>query len=377
MKKLLLSVGLALALSGFAQAKTPPEVLKPYKAYKAALKEDKSQEATEQAYLAWQKAEELIGDARVTGDLADNFARADNHPIDGMMPGKIREQAFERAIELSHFHGDSAGDVEIQRHLKFAEWKIDAVKFRFQGTSLNKVVRNPDFKRIESAIARHGKRGSTYSAEVQAIKSQHALVRQNYTKAIEFADASMATFMTVSDEIPSPYKYLAQTYKAEALYQQDELVASAIVHQDLMRGIDENIGVKTGVSAHSYSTWLDIKDTLEREGKTDEMRKAGMLDFKVPSSLADELVPLIRTPPIMPRDAQRSGHVKVVFDVNAKGRVENPRVLSSSSKIFEAAALKSLKGYRYTPKAPVDKRKGVETKITFRLSRANGKIIPE
>jgi hypothetical protein len=83
MKKLFLSLGLALSLTGFAQAKTPPEVLKSYKAYKTAIKEKNSKEASEQAYSAWQKAEELIGDSRVTGDLADNFARSVSVPIDG------------------------------------------------------------------------------------------------------------------------------------------------------------------------------------------------------------------------------------------------------------------------------------------------------
>lgn len=83
MKKLFLSLGLALSLTGFAQAKTPPEVLKSYKAYKTAIKEKNSKEASEQAYRAWQKAEELIGDSRVTGDLADNFARSVSVPIDG------------------------------------------------------------------------------------------------------------------------------------------------------------------------------------------------------------------------------------------------------------------------------------------------------
>ena len=377
MKKLLLSVGLVLALSGFAQAKTPPEVLKPYKAYKAALKKKNSQEASEQAYRAWQKAEELIGDARVTGDLADNYARADTGTLDGKISGKIRRNAFERAIELARFHGETAGDVEIQRYLKYAEWKIDNIIYRSEGTSIKKVVRTPNFEKIESSIARYGKTGSTYSAELLAIKSQHALVKKQYSKAVEFADAANSAFADVTDGIPSPYKYLAQTYKAEALYQQNKLIESAIAHQDLMLSIEKNIGARTAVSALSYSTWLDIKDILQQEGKVSEMQKAGILDFKVPSSLADELAPLVRTPPMMPRDAQRSGHVKVVFDVNEEGRVENPRVKSSSSKIFEAAALKSLKGYRYTPNAPVDKRKGVETKITFRLSRANGKVISE
>lgn len=210
-----------------------------------------------------------------------------------------------------------------------------------------------------------------------AIKSQHALVKEQYSKAVKFADASLSAFENVTDGIPSPYRYLAQTYKAEALYQKNDLIASAVAHQELMLSIEKNIGTKTGVSALSYSTWLDIKDTLQQEGKVIEMQEAGILDFKVPASLADEMVPLIRIPPVMPRDARRSGHVKVVFDIDEAGKVENARVKSSSSKIFEAAALKSLKGYRYTPNAPADKRKGIETKITFRLSRANGKIIPE
>jgi len=56
MKKLFLSLGLALALSATVHAKTPPEVLKPYKEYRAALKAGDNDKAYEQARIAWKTA---------------------------------------------------------------------------------------------------------------------------------------------------------------------------------------------------------------------------------------------------------------------------------------------------------------------------------
>ena len=91
-------------------------------------------------------------------------------------------------------------------------------------------------------------------------------------------------------------------------------------------------------------------------------------------------MPLVRIPPIMPRNARRSGHVIVVFDIDETGKPFNVRVLSSSEEIFEQPAMQSVEKWMYTP---VDRgedtkvRKDVSSKITFKLSDQTGKLIPE
>ena len=71
MKRTFMAVGLALSfgLSSpmMAQAKTPPEVLKPYKAYRAAMRDNKSEVAADYAFEAWQAAEKMMGDTKTTG----------------------------------------------------------------------------------------------------------------------------------------------------------------------------------------------------------------------------------------------------------------------------------------------------------------------
>ena len=61
MKRSLLAIGLALIVGGMAHAKTPKEVLEPYKSYRAALAEKNKDEAAVFAFEAWQKAEKLMG----------------------------------------------------------------------------------------------------------------------------------------------------------------------------------------------------------------------------------------------------------------------------------------------------------------------------
>ena len=54
-----LALSLAFAAPQTSVAKTPPEVLQPYKAYRAALKAGDTDEALKQARAAWEEAEAL------------------------------------------------------------------------------------------------------------------------------------------------------------------------------------------------------------------------------------------------------------------------------------------------------------------------------
>ena len=90
--------------------------------------------------------------------------------------------------------------------------------------------------------------------------------------------------------------------------------------------------------------------------------------------------PIRRTPPTMPKLAAHSGHCKLVFDVSEKGKTENIRVTTCTEYLFAEHARQSIETWIYSPKIeggiPV-LRRDVKTKITFKLSKKGGALLPE
>ena len=101
--------------------------------------------------------------------------------------------------------------------------------------------------------------------------------------------------------------------------------------------------------------------------------------FKITVSDRDAQ-PLVRIPPIMPPRAEKSGHCRVRFDVSPEGQPFNVVATFCTERLFERASTKSVQKWKYNPKIVDGRstaRKGVETKITFRLADERGNIIPE
>lgn len=89
-----------------------------------------------------------------------------------------------------------------------------------------------------------------------------------------------------------------------------------------------------------------------------------------------EYLPLVRPPPIYPRYAQSrgiEGYVIIEFTVTQAGTVINPRIIEGDPLgVFDNAALRAVKGYKYKPKmvdgTAVDVT-GVRQKFTFKLDQ--------
>jgi protein TonB len=100
----------------------------------------------------------------------------------------------------------------------------------------------------------------------------------------------------------------------------------------------------------------------------------GGSDFAIAASDTD-IVPIVRVNPQYPlRASERGieGWVEVVFTISKLGTVKDPRVLNSHpSSIFDRAALKAIKKWKYNPKIedgePVE-RPGVKVRLKFELS---------
>ncbi len=119
--------------------------------------------------------------------------------------------------------------------------------------------------------------------------------------------------------------------------------------------------------------------TLEGAIPEFEAPKIDRQSFKIAVSDRDAQ-PLVRIPPVMPQRAEKSGHCRVRFDVSPEGAPFNVVTTYCTQSLFERATIKSVEKWKYNPKMddgrPVARR-GVESKITFRLTDERGKIIPE
>lgn len=90
--------------------------------------------------------------------------------------------------------------------------------------------------------------------------------------------------------------------------------------------------------------------------------------------------PLVRFPPVMPNNAQRSGHCKVRFDVSVQGQPFNVETVYCSDKVFARNTVKSVGKWKYRPRIENGRPitvSGVETKVSFHLTDARGDLIPE
>lgn len=90
--------------------------------------------------------------------------------------------------------------------------------------------------------------------------------------------------------------------------------------------------------------------------------------------------PLVRIPPIFPPTINESGHCRVRFDVTERGVPVNVKTTYCTNPLLKKVTVNSIKKWKYAPKM-VDgqavARKGVASKVSFRLTDECGVIIPE
>ena len=92
------------------------------------------------------------------------------------------------------------------------------------------------------------------------------------------------------------------------------------------------------------------------------------------ASADGDAVPMVRVPPQYPEKAQQrgiEGRVLIEFTISKAGTVKNPKVIAfEPSKIFNKAALKAVKQWKYNPKivnGQAVEQAGIRISIPFRL----------
>jgi protein TonB len=100
-----------------------------------------------------------------------------------------------------------------------------------------------------------------------------------------------------------------------------------------------------------------------------------MSKMKMTAGSDRDIIPLVRiNPDYPPRALSRGieGWVIVQFTISATGSVKDTKVVDSSNKIFDEAALKAIGRWRYNPKVEEGvavERVGVQTKLVFQFEK--------
>jgi len=340
MKKFLLSFGLTLVLSGFAQAKTPPEVLKPYKAYRAAYEKNDAKASMKYALEAWRQAEALIGDAKITGDLAQNYADIYKQKKD-----KNTIEAYERAIELSKFYEKRASEVWIDRNVKLAAYYIQ-IRNRSKASKILKLA--------EEYATSAGLAKSTYMAEVKTYQAQIEVIKGNHKKTEKLATEALALFKERQDGISSIQPIFATLYSGYGKEGQEEFVPAVMEYQKIMEGLDTALPRTHPLRMRALGRWMTMRNRISREGKMEEAEAAGLCAcWPYDKKRNENVEPIKRVPPIMPRNAWQSGFAIVEFDLTDNGGTKNSKILEAwPQDIWDKSALKAVSKWEYAPRTP-------------------------
>ena len=376
-KPFILACSFTLGMAVFsapAFAKLPDAVLEPYRAYNAAVESGDMKTASAQAQKAWEQAEALLGDHKTTGDLAQLFA-----DIKDQSTFKTRTKAYERAVALASFHSDDAQALAVERQIKFIQmYMFENGAYYTPLRDLKRVA--AQVKKAKGLIENYNFSGTMYDAEIQVLDGMVLSKRGVRTKALIAFESAIETFDSLEEQLPSALPYLAKLYRADLLKEKDDKLTALLQYQEIMQNVEGMVDFNHPYVNKAFTQWLLLRSEFEAQGKMAELEAAGVCECWPYEDYKDKLIPLKRIPPIMPGIARRSGHVVLKYSVTDEGKPVDLEVVSSTERLFEKAALKSISKWIYSRKTdnePENARQGIITTITFKLSDESGNHIPE
>jgi len=238
-------------------------------------------------------------------------------------------------------------------------------------------------------------------------QSVHRLDTSRLTASVILAIAFMNVPITVSAhtfkksqgydvEPAKPLSQVAPTFPATCMSQMENNAApvSVKIGFDISaRGQTENVTVLSSddpcfneAAISAVAGWRYAPQKIKgKPVQQPEMSVRFSFDLKVTDQSANMLVhdtvPIYRIPPKYPERcasfADDREHVILGFDVSAEGVPVNTRVIETTSKCFNKAALASITQWKYEPKlveGVPTLRKNLEQRISFRLASPGEKV---
>jgi len=384
------SLVLALALPGLASAKTPPDVIKAYKAYAASMEKGDFQAAIKHAKTAWEKAESEMGDHVMTGDLAYNYGYVEKNQGD-----KSKSiEALERSVELAALKPSDAALYRLEREVELVSSmdgisknkktvkQIDsAIKFAevnglgssvFAGElyvhKTNICSRN--MSRIVKRVGGQGQTGSKINK-----KSSQDGIRDGYKDCTNIAKKAVEIFEKNSTDARPLYVAIANNYVGYGFETANNYLGAVMSYQKSREAIEDVYGRDTPFVAETIGRWMNARNYLKRTGKLEHAKSQGLCKCWPFTNDRPEVNVIKWVDADFPAKAlnQTSGYALVQMDVSDAGVPENVKILSSwPHDVYDKSSLKAAKQLQFAPKTddePVGYRKNVTIPYNFYLKQ--------
>ena len=374
---MLAALSWSLAATAQAPSPTPTAVTTAVAEFEAARGAGKTLDAADAAHRAWQAAKASLGESTMTGDLAYTYARL---PAQARgVPFTVKDEAYRAAIGQAEADGDLATGVD--RRLRHAEFRASFPELDYVGTvAVKRSDARRELKALDTAIAKAGLRGSTAHAQSKVVWAKYYNSVDKHRSAVEAANAALSLYKAAPDDSRRMVPFNARLMKAwsqRALGQHVEaaLTLTRALEYGEARGLDDH------VAGHALNVLLETYGDLRRQGRYDKAVARGMREVSGPNleglfweDGTDR--PVYQVPPTMPPTAERSGWVRVVYDIGLDGRPTNLRRRGATDDVYVPAAARSVRRWLYGTKGWTEPKRDVETVISFRLADETGALIP-
>lgn len=244
-----LSSILVVGFSAFASAKLPEDVQNAYQTYEVAMSSQNFEQAEQTAYMAWMAAEETLGDSKITGDLAQNYA-----DILAFNKGSFSKakKAYRRAIELASFYPkEDAFSVRMNRTISLSAYAQSKRRLKHTKCDLDDVINAATLMDVQP---------STFLGEIYTLRAGTVALNRNVKEAQAFGKKAEIIFASANDDIFSPYKAAASEYANLGMQKQSRFTSeqtpernSATMTSLLRAGRPQNkFRLSCGVSGFSF-----------------------------------------------------------------------------------------------------------------------------
>lgn len=367
--KKIIAIVMVAMLPTFTQAKTPPEVLRYYEIYQAALDANDKSKALLAAKRAYEVSEKLLGETETTGMLAHNYAdllRTDE-PDEAI-------SLFKRAIDLTSSDGNAELSLNAQRHILIGQTWIR--RKDFSRSDVNRM--KADFRASSKFMRSHGFVDTTFGAESLVLDAIRLSLDGDYDLAVENIDQALAIFDSPNHTFVSTLRHEAYVLKGDILTRAEQPIEAALSYQFVMQNLEGDLPADHPFIENAFHKWMYSRGMITQSKMDTEALKAGVCKcWPYEEMSANAPLPKLRVPPKMPSRARRSGHVQVLFDVSREGKPYNVRATSATNTIFVKPSIKSVEKWKYEIGDDLKNEdlKGIVSKISFQLYE-QGRILP-
>lgn len=357
-----------------------PEVATPYKNVDTALEKKDYIKARKQAYAAWQAAEKIYGNKKITGELAYIYGTIGLKINDQKYRGKTRK-ALERSIEIPKAKNSKPAQKIAYKRMQ--QYII------YLGSISNKDAMIEAALQAEAFGKETGLEQSPSNTRFLIDLGNVFFTAKDYKKATRYFDQALKTYEKAGKG-KSKDAYIAMYSKARTLYKREDWLNAAVLFEKVYVNADDALEPNNMFIGRAYigSQRAKYNSNYAKTRPSPYIKYDGPLcNLCWPNSKKDMFlsrpalkdVELQRFAPVMPRNARGSGFVVVKYDLDENGKTKNIGIITGSDlPVFADASLRAVKGWRADFKGksiPKDQRTGLVTTLFFFLTGSKGRLI--